>query len=100
MTETTLKQIENFLNAWADLMWSTPLVVSADGRSLLVYTDRRRVRVPLHETYFAEPLAKHIHEDFTGDIQLELFGVLLGGRTRLRVRVQTVTDASLEMVSE
>ena len=34
MTETTLQQIENFLNAWADLMWSTPLVVLLVGGGL------------------------------------------------------------------
>ena len=34
MTETTLQQIENFLNAWADLMWSTPLVALLVGGGL------------------------------------------------------------------
>ena len=34
MTDTTLQQIENFLNAWADLMWSTPLVVLLVGGGL------------------------------------------------------------------
>lgn len=69
--------------------------VSEDGRSLLVYTEKRRVRVPLHDTYFADPIAKHFQDDFEGDVTLELFGVLLGGRTRLRVKVQEVTDAAL-----
>ncbi len=36
----TLKQIEGFLNAWADLMWSTPLVVLLVGGGLffMVYS--------------------------------------------------------------
>jgi AGCS family alanine or glycine:cation symporter len=34
MTDNTLKQIETFLNAWADLMWSTPLVVLLVGGGL------------------------------------------------------------------
>ncbi len=34
MANTTLQQIENFINAWADFMWSTPLVVLLVGGGL------------------------------------------------------------------
>jgi len=34
MTDDYLQQIENFFNAWADLMWSTPLVVLLVGGGL------------------------------------------------------------------
>lgn len=34
MADTTLKQIESFINAWADFMWSTPLVVLLVGGGL------------------------------------------------------------------
>lgn len=34
MTEITQEKVENFLNAWADLMWSTPLVVLLVGGGL------------------------------------------------------------------
>ena len=42
----TLKQIEDFLNAWADLMWSTPLVVLLVGGGMffMVYSRFRPYR--------------------------------------------------------
>ena len=42
----TLKQIEDFLNAWADLMWSTPLVVLLVGGGIffMVYSQFRPYR--------------------------------------------------------
>ena len=42
----TLEQIEAFLNAWADLMWSTPLVVLLVGGGLffMIYSRFRPYR--------------------------------------------------------
>ena len=42
----TLQQIEDFLNAWADLMWSTPLVILLVGGGMffMVYSRFRPYR--------------------------------------------------------
>ena len=49
----TLQQIEDFLNAWADLMWSTPLVVLLVGGGMffMVYSRFRPYR------YFGHAIA-------------------------------------------
>ena len=43
---STLQKIENFLNTWADLMWSTPLVVLLVGGGLffMIYSRLRPYR--------------------------------------------------------
>ena len=84
-----------------------------EGTSLLVYTDKRRVRVPLHDTYFAEPL-KELFDSLAAnatnptvaaaagnaaayhgsEVTVELFGVLKAGRTQLRLRVASVAEAA------
>ena len=62
-----------------------------DGRCLRLYTDKGRVKVPLTDSYFAEPLAKLFGGSVHGDeLQVELCGVLKSGRTQLRVRVPTL----------
>lgn len=82
-----------------------------DGRaSLLVYTEKRRFRIPLHDSYFADsieaifPGATGSKEDagdgggaamsaiqpFDGDV--EIFGVLLAGRQRLRLRLPQLVE--------
>ena len=77
-----------------------------EGTSLLVYTDKRRVRVPLSDTYFAEPLAELFGDASTGastgaltgaEMRIELCGVLKAGRTQLRVRVAALADACLNV---
>ena len=69
-----------------------------DGTSLLVYTDKRRVRVPLSDTYFAEPLAELFGGASAGaEMSIELCGVLKAGRTQLRVRVAALADACLSV---
>ena len=70
-----------------------------DGRCLRLYTDKGRVKVPLTDSYFAEPLAKLFGDSVHGDeLQVELCGVLKSGRTQLRVRVPTVAAAALAPV--
>mmetsp|Transcript_12359 Transcript_12359/g.24411 ORF Transcript_12359/g.24411 Transcript_12359/m.24411 type:complete len:181 (-) Transcript_12359:1037-1579(-) len=59
--------------------------------SLLVYTEKRRVRVPLHDSFFAEPIKGVLKEGFQGWV--ELHGVLVGGRQRLRVRLPSLLEA-------
>ena len=70
-----------------------------DGRCLRLYTDKGRVKVPLTDSYFAEPLAKLFGDSVHGDeLLVELCGVLKSGRTQLRVRVPTVAAAALAPV--
>ena len=70
-----------------------------DGRCLRLYTDKGRVKVPLTDSYFAEPLAKLFGDSVHGDeLQVELCGVLKSGRTQLRVRVPTLAAAALAPV--
>ena len=64
-----------------------------DGTALRVYTERGRVKVPLRDSYFAEPLAAHF-AGAAGDVKVQLYGVLKNGRTQLRVRVQEVAAAA------
>lgn len=59
-----------------------------DGPCLLVYTESRRVRVPLNDSYFADPIANLLGDDFHGAV--ELHGVLIGGRQRLRLRLPSL----------
>lgn len=69
--------------------------VGDDGECVFVRTDKRRVRVPLHDSYFAEPITQKVREAQEGrkdeekrpTLRIELFGVLIGGRTRLRARL-------------
>ena len=69
-----------------------------DGTALRVYTERGRVKVPLRDSYFAEPLAAHF-AGAAGDVKVQLYGVLKNGRTQLRVRVQEVAAAALNLRS-
>ena len=85
-----------------------------DGSCLFVYTEKRRVRVPLSDTYFAEPLRdlfealapSHAGQGVGGggaqqrplrgtEISVELCGVLKAGRTQLRLRVPDVSAAAV-----
>ena len=71
-----------------------------DGRCLLVQTIRRRVRIPLLDTYFVDPIVALIQayaleqcsEDGSAEFEIELCGVLVSGRTQLRVRIPGVGD--------
>jgi len=63
-------------------------MTSNDGPCLLVYTESRRVRVPLNDSYFADPIANLLGDDFHGAV--ELHGVLIGGRQRLRLRLPSL----------
>ena len=69
-----------------------------DGTALRVYTERGRVKVPLRDSYFAEPLAAHF-AGAAGDVKVQLYGVLKNGRTQLRVRVQEVAAVALNLRS-
>lgn len=68
------------------------------GLCLRLYTDRGRFRIPLSDSYLAEPLTGALREGWeagghgTGEIVLELWGVLKRGRTQLRVRLPRVPD--------
>jgi hypothetical protein len=67
------------------------------GLCLLLYTDRGRFRIPLSDSYFAEPLAGALRdteggEAGVGEVVLELWGVLKRGRTQLRVRLPRGPD--------
>jgi hypothetical protein len=61
------------------------------GMCLRLYTDRGRFRVPLSDSYLAEPLTGALRdtggEGLQGEVVLELWGVLKRGRTQLRVRL-------------
>ena len=59
------------------------------GLCLLVETEKRRARVPLHDSYFAEPIVDAVRAAADGDRtwDVELCGVLIGSRTRLRARL-------------
>lgn len=65
-------------------------MLSNDGPCLLVYTESRRVRVPLNDSYFADPIANLLGDDFHGAV--ELHGVLIGGRQRLRLRLPSLKN--------
>mmetsp|Transcript_15421 Transcript_15421/g.23190 ORF Transcript_15421/g.23190 Transcript_15421/m.23190 type:complete len:1435 (-) Transcript_15421:1365-5669(-) len=68
--------------------------------SLLVHTPKRRVRVPLHDSYFAEPITAAIRravENEDQSVRLELCGVLLSGRTRLRARLVSSSSSILPL---
>ena len=41
MLMVTLQQLEDFFNAWADMMWSTPLVVLLVGGGLFFMVSSR-----------------------------------------------------------
>ena len=59
------------------------------GLCLLVETEKRRVRVPLHDSYFAEPIVDAVAKLDGADRpwHVELCGVLIASRTRLRARL-------------
>ena len=68
-----------------------------DGLCLLVHTEKRRARVPLHDSYFAEPIMDAVSE---GEVKVELFGVLISSRTRLRARLLGVGESVVRGFSE
>ncbi|KAJ1630728.1 hypothetical protein T492DRAFT_1116316 [Pavlovales sp. CCMP2436] len=63
-----------------------------DGKCICVHTERGRVRVPLDDSYFVEPLAALLGRaaGAGGEIAIELCGVLKSGRTQLRLRVPSL----------
>jgi len=61
-----------------------------EGLCLLVHTEKRRVRIPLHDSYFAEPIVETVKN--ASEVKVELFGVLIASRTRLRARLVGVGD--------
>lgn len=66
-----------------------------DGECLFVHTEKRRFRVPLHDNYFAEPIAEAARRASDGaELKIELCGVLVSGRTRLRVRLANKSCAT------
>ncbi|KAJ8604109.1 hypothetical protein CTAYLR_001776 [Chrysophaeum taylorii] len=62
-----------------------------DGECVFVRTEKRRFRVPLRDSYFAEPVAKALgrrrRRREEGPVKVELCGVLAADRTRLRMRL-------------
>jgi len=73
----------------APRVYSGKLEVGDEGACLLVHTEKRRVRVPLHDSYFAEPIAAAVAAGagVDGAVEVELYGVLISNRTRLRARL-------------
>ena len=55
-----------------------------------MHTEKRRVRIPLHDSYFAEPIVDAVQN--ASEVKVELFGVLIASRTRLRARLVGVGD--------
>lgn len=53
-------------------MSRVPAALDLQRPSLLVYTERRRVRVPLSDSYFADPIADLLADDFDGSYLLGL----------------------------
>ena len=62
-----------------------------EGLCLLVHTEKRRVRIPLHDSYFAEPIVDAVKN--ASEVKVELFGVLIDSRTRLRARLVGVGES-------
>ncbi|KAH8065994.1 hypothetical protein JL722_387 [Aureococcus anophagefferens] len=78
--------------------------VEADERGLclLVETEKRRARVPLHDSYFAEPIVDAVRAAADGDRtwDVELCGVLIGSRTEQEKAVLAViTDPDLDLLA-
>ena len=73
------------------LMFGTPR--PQDGRSLVVYTPKRRVRIKICDTYFASALAMKFAMGYEGPV--EICGILKSGRTQLRVRIPEIIAAAL-----
>ena len=48
------------------------------------------MRIPLHDSYFAEPIVDAVKN--ASEVKVELFGVLIASRTRLRARLVGVGD--------
>ena len=71
---------------------------SEDGRSLMIYTPEKRLRVNLRDTYFAASLQDRLAVGYDGPV--ELCGILKAGRTQLRVRLPEVVAASREAMGE
>jgi hypothetical protein len=69
-----------------------------EGLCLLVHTEKRRVRIPLHDSYFAEPIVETVKN--ASEVKVELFGVLIASRTRLRARLVGVGDTMQRGFSE
>ena len=69
-----------------------------EGLCLLVHTEKRRVRIPLHDSYFAEPIVDAVKN--ASEVKVELFGVLIASRTRLRARLVGVGETLQRGFSE
>ena len=63
-----------------------------------MHTEKRRVRIPLHDSYFAEPIVETVKN--ASEVKVELFGVLIASRTRLRARLVGVGDTLQRGFSE
>ena len=46
------------------------------GPSLLVFTERRRLRVPLHDSFFADPIMDTFSDNFDGDARESVMACL------------------------
>ena len=72
------------------------------GQCLFVYTEKRRVRVPLHDTYQSRCASSSslghsvLRRSSSGarEVTVELVGILKAGRTQLRLRVPSVAEAA------
>jgi len=62
--------------------------LTEDGRSILVHLPDRRVRIPLHDSYYTEPISNFIKTcGCEKGHRIELFGIHKRGRAELRVRL-------------
>ena len=69
---------------------------AADGRTLIIYTSEKRLRVSLTDTYFDKALVERLAVGYEGAV--ELCGILKAGRTQLRVRLpEVVAPARAQM---
>lgn len=77
------------------------IMVTEDGRCIRVHTPRGRLAVPLHDSYFLEPLTgalrgDGLHGDEPTPVSVELCGVLTGGgRMQLRIRAPEIKAKAL-----
>jgi superfamily II RNA helicase len=62
--------------------------VTEDGRCMLVHLAERRVRIPLHDNFYAEPIHQMLATSLPGTLhRIELFGIQnKKGRAELRLR--------------
>ena len=66
---------------------------SEDGLSLLIFVPgSKRIRIPLKDNYFANPIVEHVSTLKNKVFEVELFGVLVQGRAMLRCNVQHNAD--------